>query len=146
MSSTRAGGHVALVGAAEGGGDDGLAAQALLAGAREHALQPGERLRDRAVDVLAVVGLRGGEEDVDLVKARAVLAGALSRPRSLGISTLTETPSGMSIRSSTSAASASCGITSGRTKLVTSRRRSPVRASASISSTLRSVGIISGSF
>ena len=52
----------------------------------------------------------------------------------------------MSIRASTSAASASCGITSGRTKLVTSSRRSPVRASASISSTLRSVAIVSGSF
>ncbi len=52
----------------------------------------------------------------------------------------------MAIRSSTSSASASCGITSGRTKLVTSSRRNPVRASASISSTLRAVGIVSGSF
>jgi len=71
---------------------------------------------------------------------------AASRPRSLGISTLTATSSGTSMRSSTSAASASCGITSARTKLVTSSRRSPVRASASISSTLRSIGIVSGSF
>ena len=49
--------HVALVGAAEGDGDDALAAQPLLAGAAQHALEPGERLLDRAVDVLAVVGL-----------------------------------------------------------------------------------------
>ncbi len=71
---------------------------------------------------------------------------AASRPRSLGTSTDTLTSAGTSIAASTSAASASCGITSARTKLVTSRRRSPVRASASINSTLRAVGITSGSF
>ena len=71
---------------------------------------------------------------------------AASRPRLLGMRTLTETCSGTSMRASTSAASASWGITSARTKLVTSMRRRPVRASASMSSTLRSVGMISGSF
>ena len=35
----------------------------------ENALEAVERLGDRAVDVLAVVGLRGGEEDADLVEA-----------------------------------------------------------------------------
>jgi len=70
----------------------------------------------------------------------------LSRPFAFGIKTLTETPSGTSIRLSTSRASASCGIASALTKLVASSRFRPVRASASISSTLRSVGIVSGSF
>ena len=65
-------GHVALVRAAEGDGDDALAAQPLLPGAAQHALEPAQRLLDRAVDVLAVVRLRGGEEHVDLVEAVAV--------------------------------------------------------------------------
>ena len=64
--------HLALVGAAEAGRDHALAAQALVARALDHALEPGERLVDRAVDVLAVVGLRGGEEEVDLVEAVAL--------------------------------------------------------------------------
>src|SRR4051812_28506976 len=55
--------HVALVGAAEADADDALAAQARLAGARQHALQPAQRLLDRAVDVLAVVRLARAEED-----------------------------------------------------------------------------------
>ena len=131
--------HVALVGAAEGRRDHALAAQPRLARAAEHDLQLAERLGDRAVDVLAVVRLGGRQEDVDLVDPLALLRAPRCRPRSLGISTLTATSSGTSIRASTSAASASCGITSARTKLVTSRRRRPVRASASISSTL-SVG------
>ena len=63
---------VALVGAAEGDRDHALAAQALAAGAGEHGLEPGQRLLDRAVDVLAVVGLGGAEEDVDLVEALAL--------------------------------------------------------------------------
>src|SRR3712207_7664818 len=41
---------------------------------------------------------------------------------SFGIRTLSETPSGESIRASTSGPSDSCGITSARTKLVTSSR------------------------
>ena len=60
--------HVALVGAAERRRDHPLAAQPRLARPGEHALQAGERLGDRAVDVLAVVGLRGRQEDVDLVE------------------------------------------------------------------------------
>ena len=52
----------------------------------------------------------------------------------------------MSTASSTSRASASCGITSARTKLVTSSRRRPVRASMSTSRTLSAVAITSGSF
>ena len=59
---------VALVGAAERRRDHALAAQPRLARARQHDLQPGERLLDRAVDVLAVVRLRGGQEHVDLVE------------------------------------------------------------------------------
>src|SRR5688500_12199681 len=71
---------------------------------------------------------------------------AMSSPRSFGISTDRATPAGGSIAASTSPASASCGITSGRTKLVTSSRRRPVRASWSISRTLSAVAITSGSF
>ena len=62
---------LALVGAAEGGRDHPLAAQPGLARGRQRPLQPAQRLLDRAVDVLAVVGLRGGEEDADLVEAVA---------------------------------------------------------------------------
>ena len=112
---------VALVRAAEGDGDDALAAQPLGAGAAEHALEPGERLLDRAVDVPAVVRLGGREEDVDLVEAVAVRS-ACSSPFSFGTRTESATPSGGSIARRTSPASASCGITSARTKLVTSSR------------------------
>src|SRR3954447_11054877 len=71
---------------------------------------------------------------------------AFSSPFSFGISTEIATSSGGSMRSSTSSASASCGITSARTKLVASRRFTPVRASRSISRTFSSVGTTSGSF
>ena len=77
---------------------------------------------------------------------RSRWASAASSPRSLGMSTETLTCGGTSMRRSTSAPSASWGTTSARTKLVTSRRRRPVRASASIRRTLSSVAIISGSF
>ena len=102
ISNTRSGGTCALVGAAEGGRDHALAAQAgLAAGAGEHGLEPAQRLLDRAVDVLAVVGLAGAEEDVDLLEALA-LAERVSSPLSLGISTEIATSSGGSMRSSTS--------------------------------------------
>src|SRR3954452_6426033 len=71
---------------------------------------------------------------------------AFSRPFSFGMSTEIATPSRGSMRSSTSSASASCGITSARTKLVASSRVTPVRASRSISRTFSSVGTTSGSF
>ena len=71
---------------------------------------------------------------------------AFSSPFSFGIRTEIATSSGGSMRSRTCSASASCGITSARTKLVTSRRFRPVRASWSMSRTLASVGIVSGSF
>jgi len=64
----------------------------------------------------------------------------------LGIRTLRATPSGTSTAPSTSAASASCGTTSDRTKLVSSIRLTPVRASRSIKATLSAVEIVSGSF
>src|SRR5439155_1214627 len=63
--------HVALVRAAEAHADHALAAEAGLAGARQDAFEPGQRLLDRAVDVLAVVRLARREEDVDLVEALA---------------------------------------------------------------------------
>ena len=77
---------------------------------------------------------------------RSRCSSARSSPLSLGISTETATSSGMSAAASTSPPSASWGITSARTKLVTSRRRSPVRASISTSRTFSGVGMISGSF
>ena len=69
--------HLALVRAAEGGRDHALAAQARLPGSGERPLEAHQRLLDRAVDVLAVVGLRGGEEDADLIEAVAHRQGAL---------------------------------------------------------------------
>ena len=77
---------------------------------------------------------------------RSRSSSAFSRPRSLGISTETATSSGRSMRGQHLAASASCGITSARTKLVTSMRCRPVRASASIRRTLSAVAMTSGSF
>ena len=72
---------------------------------------------------------------------------AFSSPRSFGISTESADVVGRIDRGrAPRAASASCGITSARTKLVTSSRRSPVRASTSISRTLSAVAITSGSF
>jgi hypothetical protein len=71
---------------------------------------------------------------------------AFSSPRSFGIRTVTDTSSGMSAARSTSGPSASWGITSARTKLVTSSRGTPVRASISTSRTLSAVAMISGSF
>src|SRR4051794_18131347 len=71
---------------------------------------------------------------------------AFSRPFSFGMSTEIATSSGGSMRSRTSSASASCGMTSARTKLVASTRATPVRASRAMSRTFSSVGTISGSF
>ncbi len=64
----------------------------------------------------------------------------------MGISTEYETPSRGSSAARTSAPSASCGITSGRTNEVTSIRFSPESASIPISRSLSSVAITSGSF
>ena len=64
--------HVPLVGAAERRRDHALAAQPLGPRASERPLEPGQRLLDRPADVLLVVGLRGRQEAVDLLKARAV--------------------------------------------------------------------------
>ena len=81
-----------------------------------------ERLLHGAIHVVPVVRLAGREEDADLVKVVLQVFSALSSPRLIGDQhVLSETPSTRSIPSRTAAASASCGITSGRTKLVTSR-------------------------
>ncbi len=71
---------------------------------------------------------------------------ARSSPRSFGIRTEKATPSRRFTAASTSSASESCGITSGRTNEVTSIRRSPLAESRSISRTFSAVGIVSGSF
>ena len=77
---------------------------------------------------------------------RSRISSARSRPRSLGIRTEKATPSRRRTPASTSAASASWGITSGRTKEVTSIRSSPLAESMSISRIFSAVGIVSGSF
>src|SRR5918994_5171325 len=71
---------------------------------------------------------------------------ARSRPLRLGINTEKATPSRGSTPASTSDASESWGITSGRTNEVSSIRGSPESASIPISRSLWSVGITSGSF
>ena len=101
-SSTRSGGHVALVGAAEATEMTASQRRPAARARGQDALEAVERLGDRAVDVAAVVGLGGAEEDVDLVEAVARARSAFSRPRSLGISTETATSSGTSIRRRTS--------------------------------------------
>src|SRR5206468_7194718 len=61
--------HLALVWTAEAGRDHSLAAQAGVAGGTDGSLQVGQRLPDRAIDVLAVVRLGGREEEVRLLEA-----------------------------------------------------------------------------
>jgi hypothetical protein len=86
------------------------------------------------------------ERNTPISSKRSRCCSARSRPRSFGTSTLRATPSGTSMASSTSAASASCGMTSARTKLVTSMRVTPVRERRSMSATLSAVATVSGSF
>jgi hypothetical protein len=69
--------NVALVGAAEAGRYDALAAQARLAGGGDRSLQVLQGLGDRAVDVFLVVRLRGREEEVRLLEAIAQLESVL---------------------------------------------------------------------
>src|SRR4051794_16072428 len=70
---------------------------------------------------------------------------ALSRPLRLGIRTEYATPSRGSNLVSTSAPSASCGMTSARTKEVSSIRFNPASPSMPMRRTFSSVGITSGS-
>ena len=77
---------------------------------------------------------------------RSRIPSARSSPRSFGISTEKATPSRRCTSASTCSASESCGITSGRTKEVTSIRSRPLAESMSISRTLSAVAIVSGSF
>ena len=86
------------------------------------ALEPGQRLLDRAVDVLAVVRLRGGEEEVDLVEAVALAERAVEPALVRDQDRVGDAVAACSYAASTSSASASCGITSGRTNEVTSIR------------------------
>ncbi len=65
--------NLALVWAAEAGRDHALAAQPHIPGGGDRALQVGQRLVDRAIDVLAVVGLGGREEEVRFLEAVAEL-------------------------------------------------------------------------
>ena len=87
---------------------------------------------DSAIERLTfslVVGLRRGEEDVDLVEAVALRERALEAALVRDQHRVGDPVAGASIASSTSSASASCGITSGRTNEVTSSRCSPLAAS-----------------
>ena len=138
--------HLALVGAAEAGRDHALAAQPLGDRARDHALEAGERLGDRAVDVLAVVGLRRGEEEVDLVEALAERERALEPALVRDQDRVGDPVEPLVRRRAPRSASASCGITSGRTNEVSSIRCSPAAPSIPISRTFSAVGITSGSF
>ena len=128
ISNTRSRVDVALVGTAEGDAITASARRPSPARAAITRSSAAQRLLDRAVDVGAVVRLAGRQEAVDLVEALALLERVLEARARWGSAPSRDTPSGTSTRSSTSAASASCGITSARTKLVTSRRRTPVRA------------------
>ncbi len=103
---------------------------------------------DSSIERLTFLRLCVSEADRKTLTSwkRSRCRSACSSPFSFGIRTESETSPGGSIAPRTSPASASCGMTSARTKLVTSRRRRPVRASASISRTLSAVGMISGSF
>ena len=77
---------------------------------------------------------------------RSRSASAFSSPRSFGIRTDSDDVVRHGDPLEHLGPSASCGITSGRTKLVTSSRRSPEAASSSIRRTLSSVETTSGSF
>ncbi len=103
---------------------------------------------DSSIDLFTFFRLWVSEADRKRLTSSNVsrTSSALSSPRSLGIRTVTDTSSGMSAARSTSAPSASWGITSARTKLVTSSRSTPVRASISTRRTLSGVEMTSGSF
>ena len=100
-----------------------------------------ERRGDRAVDVAQVVRLGRRQEDADLVEAVAQLERVIEAARVRDEHAARDAVAGRRSPSSTSRASASCGMTSARTKLVTSMRRSPVRARRSMSATLSAVAI-----
>ena len=117
--------HLALVGTAEAGRDHALAAHPRVAGGADRFLEPGQRLRDRAVDVLAVVGLRGREEEVHLLEAVAELESVLEPPPVRDQDRVGDTLAPARSASAPRPASASCGITSGRTNEVSSIRLRP---------------------
>jgi hypothetical protein len=60
--------HLPLVGAPERHRDHALAAEPLVPRPVDHPLEARQRLLNRPVHVLPVVGLRGGQEEVDLVE------------------------------------------------------------------------------
>ena len=96
-----------------------------------------ERLRGRAVDVLAVVRVARRDDDLDLAEAgveRALRAPQVGHQRRVAHRV------GRSIAAQTSSASAICGIAFGWTNDTASIRPTPVRDSASMSATLASVG------
>ena len=101
-----------------------------------HAVLPG--MRERGSGAIVNVASEAGRVGSQLaVVYSATKAGVIGFTKALAKE---------SARVRTSGPSASCGITSARTKLVTSSRRRPVRASISTRRTLSSVGIVSGSF
>ena len=142
--------HLALVGTAEATSRSRpRSAGPRLARAAEHALEPGQRLGDRAVDVLAVVGLARRERKTLTSSKRSRMLRARGRgPRSFGISTEKATPVGDVDRVEHLARRRrAAGSRRARTKLVTSIRRSPVRGEQRRSArTLSAVAITSGSF
>ncbi len=73
-------------------------------------------------------------------------ASAVSRPRRFGTSALMRTPAGRATPRATSAASASCGIHFGDTKLVISIARMPAATSESMKRILSAVGTLRASF
>ena len=144
MPKTRSGGTCPSYGQPNDG-DDALAAQPLAARAADHRLQAAEGLLDRAVDVLAL-WVSDARRNTLISSKRSRARGPCRGRARWGSARTPRRSAGTSIAASTSAASASCGITSGRTKLVTSMRRSPCAPARRSGRSCRPSAMISGSF
>ena len=117
--------YLTLVRAPERGRDHALAAQPLRARPGERPPQPVDRIHTARLTFFRL-WLSEADKKPLISWKRSRSTSARSSPRWFGISTLTDTDLGSETAPSTCSASASWGITSGRTKLVTSIRRRPV--------------------
>ena len=136
----------AFVGAAEADADHGGGAQALGAGAPDHPCELGERLLDGAVEVLAVVALRGREEAAHLLEAvRGARAPARARARSGRVRSPRRSQAARRRRAPARRRRAAGSPRGGRTRSARSARARCARARRSARSCRRSA-ISSGSF
>ena len=146
ISKTRSGGTSPSYGTAEAGRDHALAADPRVDRDADRPLEVRRATRRSSGSRSSGCGSptpRGRSSPPGSGRAAAARSPA---PSGSGSGPSRRRPRAARTAASTSAPSASCGITSGRTNEVTSIRCSPESASIPISRTFSSVGITSGSF